>query len=89
MGSWEAISIVLGNVLGCSDYDISLYQGLSNCRNDDSLARSHVAGSADGLIEWRESADFDDGGIYVIHVHPFSYSYSCYSHYHLSIDGLN
>ena len=86
---WEEIVISLENIPNGNDYDLYLYQGLNKCRDNDQLSTSDNNGASNEHIEWGEISNHSDGGIYVIRIYPYSSSYSCYSHYRLSIDGLN
>lgn len=84
----ETIRLKLENIPVGHDYDLYLYQGLSACQNQDSLALSISTSNADENIEWGEAFGTSDSGTYFIRVVRFV-GYSCTDDYKLTIDGLN
>ncbi|MCK6547765.1 hypothetical protein L6R52_18075 [Myxococcota bacterium] len=84
----EHIVVTLTGIPTGHDYDVYLYQGITNCESRTALGSSTELGNADESIDWSERFGSSDDGTYYVRVVRFS-GYSCTQDYRLSINGLN
>jgi hypothetical protein len=84
----EFITLELSDVPADADYDLYLYEGLTNCRNGDPLAVSDEGQGEDESISWGERFNFDDGGRFYVRIRRF-FGNACFEPYSLRVDGLD
>lgn len=87
-GFGEHIRVDLLNIPNGTDYDIYLYRSKATCRASTALERGVNSGSADDHIDWTESINVEDGGVYVVEVRRVV-GQNCARQYRLEINGLN
>ena len=90
----EEINLSLDRIPNGSDYELRLYRGLENCRNENHLAQSTNGGNDDEEIQFTEALNFNDGGLYIIKVYAYTGDAElnwndCDDFYRLTVDGLD